>query len=237
MIGHVLDRSLFKLDDRWSLALNEMDVTKTGIFRAVPPPEGHFSFYQQLVAELPKDDLVPAVSHIAYTGFHYSPLGLLFRSVTDKDFRVNPRYRKSRVSFYVSQRFEEQLAQYRFGRPIVMLEGVLDCEAFAYLTDYPFVMAYLTSGVNARTAAYISSITDKVLLVPDNDKAGRHGSKTSKSNLESFNVQTLILSTQAKDFGDVMMNPEQDLPAAKALLACYGPDTQLGDAHAFSSGT
>jgi len=231
VIGHVLDRRVMKLDDRWSLRLNEMGVTKTGLFRAVPPPPSHpseDSLYQSLLLELPKDDLVPTVAHIAYTGFHFHPLGLLFRSVADKDFRLTPRYRKSRLAFYISQRFEENLQHYRFGRPLVLLEGLLDCEAFAYLTGYPFVMAYLTSGVNAPAAAYISSVTDKVILVPDNDKAGRHGVKQSKLNLESFNVQTQVLKTQAKDFGDVMSNPEQDLPAAKALLSCYGPDTQIG---------
>jgi len=228
VIGHVQDRSHFTLDDRWSLHLNRMGITKTGIFRAIPPKNSDGdSFYGQLLQEVPEGYLIPAVAHVSYLGFHFCPLGLLFRNVADKDFKIASRY-KTRVAFYVSQRFEENLSQFWYGRPIVLLEGLLDVEAFAYLTDYPFIMGYLTSRVNDATAAFISTLTDKVLLVPDNDSAGRRSVSKSKVSLKAFNVQSTVLSTQAKDFGNVLENPDQDVLAAKAILSCYGQGTQLG---------
>lgn len=146
---------------------------------------------------------------VTHLGFKTRPLGILFRNLDKKefirhDFRVGRSY-----SFYVSDKFEQNKEKFIFGKtPLVLLEGALDVEACAYLTRYPFVMGYLTAYVTTILAGYISSFTNKVIIVPDSDP-GDDIKKCTESSIrafEQYGVVPYIVNTISKDFGEVLDN-------------------------------
>lgn len=93
-------------------------------------------------------------------------------------------------------------------------------EAFASMTGYPYVISYMTSYVGSLLAAFVASMTDKVILVPDNDTSGNRGAAQSLKNFMGYNVTVKILKTEQKDFGDVY-DAKNALDAEKArYLIC-----------------
>jgi DNA primase len=57
--------------------------------------------------------------------------------------------------------------------------------------------------VNAWTAAFLSSLTDKFLLLPDHDIAGEETYKKTLDNFKYYKVKVEVLKTSHKDFDDV----------------------------------
>ena len=141
-----------------------------------------------------------------HLGFGCHPRGYLFRQLDPKLFLTDD---DGVQAFYSSQAFDDQVLQYRRTRPIFMLEGVLDVEVFSEITGYPYVMGYLTSSVPHNLAMMLTMLTNKVILVPDNDldgkkNWGRENLPHSLNFLKRFGVQTDVLQfDDFKDFGDV----------------------------------
>lgn len=216
MIGRAIPLSQVTMNHRWVRSLQAMGVTKAGGYI----PEGSDNdFLSSLITKvdygLPNDFVYCLVT---YTGFGIKPLGLLFRNLEEKDFRV-AHFGMRKIMFYVSQRFDENITAFKYGYPIVMVEGVLDAEAFAYMTGYPFVVAYLTSFVNPFTAAFFSTITNKIMLVPDQDKSGQDAKDKTLDHFKIFGTKAEVFKSSHKDFGDVYSyRDELEAVRAKAML-------------------
>jgi hypothetical protein len=127
--------------------------------------------------------------------------------VSDKEFSFW-KDRDCHLGFYASQKFEEQAEDFHFGCPIVLLEGVKDVESFSYLIGYPFVIGYLTSAVSPKLGLFLSSLTNKFLLVPDNDEVGKKCVYQSKKNLQRIHTQVKVFETKEKDFGDIFFSED-----------------------------
>jgi hypothetical protein len=187
---------------RWIRDLNIMRVRKIGLWS--PSSEGGDpelnKFFACCNGEIPFHSFL-----VAYLGFSFRPVGMLFRDLETKDFRTFVMMKK--FKFYVSQSFDNRYKEFKHGNCIVLLEGIVDAEAFSYLTGYPWVIAYLRSWIGPHLAAFIASLTDKVLVVPDNDPAGHSGYPKIFKNLTAFGVKVEKLDvTSCKDFGDVFDN-------------------------------
>ena len=214
-----------RLTDTWSLAFKEMGVQKVGVYLQSKTQDleaskisqrPYIRFLNNLLNGCP-DNFHLFVALVSHTGFISRPTGLIFRAIQEKRFLWKSLGVCDDIRFYVSQSFEERINEFRYGQPIVLVEGVLDAECFAYLTKYAYVMASLTSYCTVGLAAFISSLTNKVLLVPDNDQSGVNGLNLSRRNLERFNVHTQYLRIQQKDFGDVYRYKE-NLDVGRAVL-------------------
>jgi hypothetical protein len=209
MNGIINPRSLYRLDDAWAKVLNANKVDKFVVFSAQNKVEQVDSVYHSLLSEMPENYFVPPVAHMTYLGFGCAPQGLFFRSVSDKEFSF--WFAKGcHLNFYPSQKFEEQASEFKFGDPIVLLEGPKDVEAFSFLTGYPYVVGYLTSAVSPKLGLFLSSLTDKFLLVPDNDDVGKKLVYQSKKNLQRIHTRVKVMETKAKDFGDLFFAPDKD---------------------------
>ena len=190
--------------DKWSKLLTEFRIKKVGIYSNDFSENKKYLFLSEMVKNVPNiERLSPAL--VTYLGFKQKPSGVLFRSIVEKKFKIYP-FLSSKLVFYVSESFENQIEKFKYGTPIVLLEGILDVEAFVYLIQYPYVLGYLTSNVSFILAGVFSSFTDKILLIPDNDKAGNEGKKKSLYNFERFDVKVNICNTMEKDFAEVYLN-------------------------------
>jgi len=202
--GEVFAIDRIQLDNEWAKSFKEMGVSKIGFYDAEDPqPQQNFLTEQVRECPLTYEPFKQAL--VTYLGFGFKPLGLLFRDVSTKDFRVvNTVFKK--LSFYATQSFDEKVDEFQYGQPIMLVEGVLDAEACSHLTGYPYVIAYLSSYVNSYLAAVLSSITNRFVVIPDNDTAGEHGLNNSTSNLKLHKSRVKQCKLESKDFGDVYRN-------------------------------
>jgi hypothetical protein len=180
----------------WVRDLNIMRVSKIGVWSSESGGKDDLS---KLLGYCQED---PPFRNaiVTYLGFKFRPIGLFFRDMDTKDFRTYVTVKK--FKFYVCQKFDERFTEFRYGDPIVLLEGPPDAEAFSYLTGYPWVIAYLRSWIGPYLAAFLASLTNRVLVVPDNDAAGYSGFPKIKKNLNAFGVQVDQMITTGKDFRD-----------------------------------
>lgn len=206
-------------DNRWHNTLTKMGVKKVGIHHPMnEPKEGQFFDGLLKRCKVPEDKALFASAFVSYLGFHFEPFGLIFRDTSSKDFRVN-NFEFKKLNFYVAESFDLGFESFKFGSPIVLLEGLLDAECFRYLVGYPYVIAYLSSYANDYISAFIGSMTDKVMIVPDSDAAGTNNVKYTTRNLSRFGVDVKVHITQCKDFGDVFsFNNLDDVQRASDAL-------------------
>jgi hypothetical protein len=109
--------------------------------------------------------------------------------------------------YYAAQWFCDRLSFFKFGDPVVVCEGVLDAECLVELTGYPYVIAQVGSSMSVRLGMMMSLITDKIVLVPDNDKAGEAGAKKSLFSLKQLGVKGAVVTTAShKDTGELWLN-------------------------------
>lgn len=69
---------------------------------------------------------------------------------------------------------------FKFGTPIVIVEGVKD--ALAVQRFYPYCLSTITAAVTANTLAVLKCMTRRVVVVGDNDKGGRTLIKKFRDN-------------------------------------------------------
>jgi len=216
MIGAVQSLQLETSEDRWVQALKSVGVTKVAAYRADRVAATFCPLYRildQCTADPPYQEAL-----VTPLGFDFNPCGLLFRKLMTKDFKFVP-FKSRKLLYYVAEDFELAKGVFTYGLPLVLVEGVLDAEAFARTVKYPFVIAYLTSYVNVHVAALVASLTNNVLLVPDNDESGRNGLKRALKNFNEHSVKVTIMKTIEKDFGDVLTSNNQlDVKMAYHML-------------------
>jgi hypothetical protein len=204
---------------RWIDALRSFNVSKVGIYDPLYVGDNFLSEQvrraktektvngQKVLSDDPYFNGVQCL--VTYLGFGFDPNGLLFRNIVDKEFRINSFIDRN-LLYYVSQRFEERAFEFQYGMPIVLLEGVLDVECFANMMEYPFVIGYLTSGIRDTLAAVLSSMTNKFLVIPDNDGPEKRALNETQlqhtiHNFNKYGISPYIGKTKLKDFGDVFM--------------------------------
>lgn len=200
----------------WISDLKKFDVQKMCLYSALAN-KGRNDSLSKLVETCDERPPFPSAL-VSYLGFGIKPYGLLFRNVAEKDFRAINTY-KNKIQFYVSQRFEENIAQFSYGDPVILVEGALDAEACAFAVGYPYVMAYLSSAPSVRLVSFIFSITDRVLVIPDNDKFFENNKRRVKRLTSQFCMRSEYVQLSEKDFADsVRANKQMDFDYTKVAL-------------------
>jgi hypothetical protein len=225
MVGYVFPMQ-YSPSHRWADAFKQFNVTKVGVYNRdqenpnfLTEQVKRVKFKNKQTLEWYDPESPFKNSLVTYLGFYIKPMGVMFRDMDTKDFRSYKFY-NGKAKFYVSQKFDENVYKFRYGDTIVLLEGVLDVEAFSHLTNHPYVVGYLTSGVNQFLAAFLCSLTNKFLIVPDNDAVGKDILPKTMKVFKTFGVVPTVLETEQKDFGDVWSTRcELDVMKAKQILS------------------
>lgn len=93
---------------------------------------------------------------------------------------------------------------FRYGTPLVLVEGNLDCDSMKQI--YPYTVASLTSTLSTNQIQLISSLTNKVIIAYDNDEAGQTGFYSTRKKLTNLGVTVLKFNhaTNMHDLGDLI---------------------------------
>lgn len=90
---------------------------------------------------------------------------------------------------------------FKYGKPIVLVEGHLDRDVLSEL--YPNVLALTTNKISNTQADILMSLTNKFILMLDNDKAGRDGIKDAYYKLKGCKISVIEHQSNLKDCGDL----------------------------------
>ena len=100
----------------------------------------------------------------------------------------------------------KRLATYVSTMPIVLVEGEKDAIAMQTIYPYTLAMGRNTLGSNIK---YLKYLTDKFIIIPDNDEAGLNGYEKIKKDMDRYGLKLKRISInnpKLKDFADVYTN-------------------------------
>ena len=125
-------------------------------------------------------------------------VGLTFRTVEGpKDFLT---WGNNKGNFYGLGQMSQS---FKYGDPIILVEGLLDCDVIKQY--YPNTLAVLTAGLTKNQTAVITRLTNKVILMFDNDDAGLKGTKLSEQAIkDKCEVHIFKHHHKCKDPGDII---------------------------------
>ena len=108
---------------------------------------------------------------------------------------------------------------FKYGDMIVLVEGHLDRDVMKHI--YPNVLGVMTSTLSKNQVDLLKGLTNNIVLMLDNDDAGRYGTYKAKKQLSDCNVHVLDHYMSLKDAGDLakleIYDPNQELPYIVSL--------------------
>ncbi len=123
-------------------------------------------------------------------------ISVLLRSVKQKAF-IDVGYSKG-VFYGIGQLGEN----FKYGTPIVVVEGIADCDALKEI--YPAVIAVKSSSLSLLQVSLLASLTNKVIIALDNDTAGEKGARLAEGRLHKLGVHTMTIKhPREKDSGSI----------------------------------
>lgn len=142
--------------------------------------------------------------------------GIIMRGIKEKAF-ANYGFKKG--SLYGLGNLDKD---FKYGDLIVLVEGAIDSDVCRlFLTKN--CLSVMTSSVTRSQLQVLSCLTDKVLLLLDNDEAGNKGEESSKKKLESAGIMTYRISKdyRIKDLGDLLDMKRNGDPNADQIINYY----------------
>ena len=126
-----------------------------------------------------------------------TPASLVIRSLKEKDFIG---YGQSKGLFYG---LGDLSPDFKYGDWIVLVEGTLDRDAI--LDIYPNVLATLSASLSILQYEILETLTNRVILLFDNDESGRKGAYTVKKKLYDRKIvyRQINHPPNVKDTGEI----------------------------------
>lgn len=112
-------------------------------------------------------------------------------------------------------------SDFKYGKPLLLVEGNLDCEAMKEV--YPYTVASLTATLSTNQLQLISHLTDKVIVAYDSDDAGIQGYHIVKRKLSDLGVTVKFFkhSINLHDAGDLIDLKMRDPDEYNYLILSY----------------
>ena len=124
-------------------------------------------------------------------------ISIVFRSLDhNKEFM---KVGSTKSSFYG---LGELTKDFRYGLPLLLVEGHLDRDMMS--TIFPNTLGIMTSHLSKSQIKILSYLTDKFILMLDNDEAGKSGQSFAKYQLKGNKVLELKHDYRLKDAGDLV---------------------------------
>lgn len=92
-------------------------------------------------------------------------------------------------------------------KPIILTEGVKD--ALVLKTLYPYTLSLNTAGLTVNSIQIIASLSNKFILIYDNDKPGKEASQRDIETLQELGCKAVSIIPSYKDAGKYIDNPVQ----------------------------
>lgn len=147
--------------------------------------------------------------------------GIVLRGIYEKAF-INYGFGKG--NFYGLGDLDPT---FKYGDLLVLVEGTMDRDVCSKLITKN-CLSVLTSTVSNNQAKVIKYLTNKVLLLLDNDEAGNRGTATTKKRLESLGISVYVInkSNKIKDLGDIITMMMNNIPY-QSILDTYRTQVML----------
>jgi 5S rRNA maturation endonuclease (ribonuclease M5) len=111
---------------------------------------------------------------------------------------------------------------FKYGDPIVIVEGPKDCETYRHVFDDKNCIAIMTSNLTSAQQEVIKCLTNDIVLANDNDEAGIKAQKEFlKYNKKNFKINILKHPDDIKDFGDLITLSRNDKQQFRTLVNLY----------------
>lgn len=114
-----------------------------------------------------------------------------------KETKYRILYNKSNISpmfgFY-------DFKDYEADSPIILTEGMKD--SLYVKTVYPYTLSVNTSGLTVTNLEIIKCLTNKIIIIYDNDDTGRRNSKTESERLSREGISNKVIVPWHKDAGE-----------------------------------
>lgn len=91
---------------------------------------------------------------------------------------------------------------FKYGTPILLVEGHLDRDVMA--TIYPYTLGIMTNRLSKVQVELLTGLTNKFILMLDNDEAGRVGTRNISYYLQGNRIDYLTHDPYLKDAGDLV---------------------------------
>lgn len=148
--------------------------------------------------------------------------GIVFRGLKEKAF-INYGFGKG--SFYGIGDLDKN---FKFGDLIVLVEGAIDrdvCKLFITKN----CLSCLTANVSNNQLQVLSCLTNRVLLLLDNDEAGINGEFNTKQKLNKAGITVCQISKSSliKDLGDLLELKRKNDPRANIVINAYRAQVQI----------
>lgn len=132
-------------------------------------------------------------------------INIVFRSLdSNKEFL---KYGSTKGIFYGLGELD---TNFRYGDAILLVEGHLDRDVMA--TMYKNTLGIMTNRLSNSQLHLLTGLTNKFILMLDNDEAGRKGQSYAKHQLEGNQILELEKDIRLKDAGELVtysrINPE-----------------------------
>ena len=148
--------------------------------------------------------------------------GIIFRALEEKVFT---NYGLGKGNFYGIGQLDED---FKYGDLIVLVEGAVDRDVCSlFITKN--CLSVLTSVVTKNQLQVLKNLTNKVLLLLDNDDAGNNGEKSTKNKLNQagITVYTIRKSYDIKDLGDLLELKRRNDIRADLIIQTYRAQVQI----------
>lgn len=124
-------------------------------------------------------------------------ISIVFRSInTNKEFM---KVGTTKSTFYG---LGELSKDFKYGTPILLVEGHLDRDMMASI--YPNTLGIMTSHLSKNQIEILTNLTNKFILMFDNDEAGIKGQNYAKYQLKGNKLMFFKHDYRLKDAGDLV---------------------------------
>lgn len=124
-------------------------------------------------------------------------ISIVFRSInTNKEFM---KVGTTKSTFYG---LGELSKDFKYGTPILLVEGHLDRDMMASI--YPNTLGIMTSHLSKNQIEILTNLTNKFILMFDNDEAGIKGQNYAKYQLKGNKLMFFNHDYRLKDAGDLV---------------------------------
>lgn len=121
-------------------------------------------------------------------------------------------------------------AGFKFGDPIILVEGIADLGALKLLDPSLNIIAMQSVSIPNEYYVFLQGLTDKVIILNDNDKAGNIAKFKTAKTLQAYKITPKIVDQYAglKDTGDILdkmllylKTKRQDIKEELELIKLY----------------
>ncbi len=124
-------------------------------------------------------------------------INIVFRSInTNKEFM---KVGNMKSTFYGLGKLSKD---FKYGDTILLVEGHLDRDMMS--TIFPNTLGIMTSHLSKNQVELLKGLTNKFILMLDNDEAGKKGQSYAKYQLKGCKISELKHDISLKDAGDLV---------------------------------